>query len=171
MDLAKPHTLRPVLLLFLVFHPGFSSAGELYKWVDAEGTVHMTDSPSQIPPQYRNQVDRKQLQTAAEPGAGAEFRKARSAADLRHFEIPYQPFGGNSRRIIIPVRLNDSVTAQLLLDTGSPGLMISPKLASRLGLLDDDQDGNLRVMTGGIGGSVPAILSVVDNVSVGEARS
>jgi hypothetical protein len=46
--------------------------------------------------------------------------------------------------------------------------MISPELAGRLGFLDE-QNGGLQVVTGGIGGSVPAILAVVDTVRVGDA--
>ena len=97
-------------------------------------------------------------------------RSDNGLAGLKHSEIPYQAFEGTSRRIIIPVTLNESVSARLLLDTGSPGLMISPNLAGRLGLLDDP-DGEVMVMAGGIGGSVSAILTVVDTIRVGEARS
>jgi len=56
----------------------------------------------------------------------------------------------------------------MLLDTGSPGLMISPQLANRLGLMDGE-NGRLQVMTAGIGGSAPAMLAVVESVRVGEA--
>ena len=70
----------------------------------------------------------------------------------------------------LPVTLNESVTARLLLDTGCPGLMISPKLASRLGLPTEPHEG-LKIMTGGIGGATPATLAVVDQVRVGDAVS
>jgi hypothetical protein len=161
-----------VLFLFLVFQPVFSSAGDLYKWADDEGVVHMTDTLSQVPPQYRDQVDRKTLQITTQPDTKAESQRSSgdAGANLKHFEVPYQAFEGTSRRIIIPVTFNESVSARLLLDTGSPGLMISPELADRLGLLDE-QGGNLYVLTGGIGGSVPAILAVVDSVRVGDARA
>jgi hypothetical protein len=88
----------------------------------------------------------------------------------KHFVVPYQAFEGTSRRIIIPVTFNESVTERMLLDTGSPGLMITPKLAGRLGLIDEDS-GGLMVMAAGIGGSVPAMLAVVDSIVVGEARA
>jgi hypothetical protein len=54
------------------------------------------------------------------------------------------------------------------LDTGSPGLLISPSLAGRLGL-HDEIDGRLQISAGGIGGTAPATLDIVDTVKVGEA--
>jgi hypothetical protein len=156
------------LILILLSQPGFA---DLYKWVDDEGTVHMTDALSQVPPKYRDQVDRRSLQSAGEPGIQPTVRvSGNNVSRLRHVEVSYLAFEGRSRRIIIPVTFNDSVKANLLLDTGSPGLMITPSLADRLGLIDG-QETSLRIMTGGIGGSTPAILAVVDSVQVGDARS
>ena len=171
--LFKPISLSVISLAFLLaFNLGFSWGGQIYKWVDAEGTVHMTDNLASIPPQYRNQIVTKNLQVAPAPDlqTGIARENTGQAAGLKRFEVPYQAFEGTSRRIIIPVVFNESVTARLLLDTGSPGLMISPKLASRLDLLDE-QAGNLMIVTKGIGGAAPAMLSVVDTVSVGEARA
>jgi hypothetical protein len=166
-----------ILLFLLVFHSAFSFGGELYKWKDEEGIVHMTDSLSQVPSQYRNQVEKKTLEMTTDRDTKPDFQKSatgkksdRAEGNLKHFEVPYQAFEGTSRRIIIPVTLNESVTAHLLLDTGSPGLMISPELASRLGFLNE-QNGGLQIMTGGIGGSTPAILAVVDTARVGDASS
>jgi hypothetical protein len=168
-----------VLLLFSIFvvHPVFTSAGSLYKWVDDEGVVHMTDSLSNVPPKYRNQVEKKTLATTAAPDVKPEFQKniiggksGSGALNSKHFEVPYKAFEGNARRIIIPVTFNDNVTADLLLDTGSPGLLISPTLADRLGIIGE-QEGKLLVMAAGIGGYAPAVLIVVETLSVGEARS
>jgi hypothetical protein len=159
------------LLLVVMFWPEFDAGGELYKWVDEEGTVHMTDNLSQIPPQYRVRIDAKAAQLSSDQSKGASpGATPQSPANFKHFAVPYHPFEGSSRRIIIPVTLNDSVPSRLLLDTGSPGLLISPDLANRLGL-PDDQHGGLKVMAAGIGGSTSAIFSVVDSIQVGEART
>jgi hypothetical protein len=162
-----------VLLFFLC--PIQSLWGQFYKWVDAEGTVHVTDNVANIPPQYRDQVQKRASQAPEEPEAKPEPPKGTAAksiektpSGLNRFEVPYRPFEGTARRIIIPVTLNSIVSARLLLDTGSPGLVISPDLADRLGLFDR-QDGNLITTAGGIGGTVPAVLSIVDNVKVGDA--
>jgi hypothetical protein len=156
------------LCLILLAQPGFA---DLYKWVDEEGTVHMTDSLSQIPAQYRGQVEKRRLQTAGEPALQPSLSSNGTApVILKRIEVSYQAFEGRSRRIIIPVVFNGSVKANLLLDTGSPGLMISPALADRIGLLDGKET-KLMIMTGGIGGTTPAILAVVDTIQVGDARS
>lgn len=85
---------------------------------------------------------------------------------LKRYSISYD---GGARRIIVPVTFNNRVTANMLLDTGAPGMHISYELAQKLGLLDD-QESSLLVMIGGIGGSVPAVLTIMDSISVGEAE-
>jgi hypothetical protein len=57
----------------------------------------------------------------------------------------------------------------MLLDTGAPGMMISYELADRLGLFHKN---NARLITsvGGIGGTVPGIITIVDTVQMGKAR-
>jgi hypothetical protein len=151
----------------LLFSPFFSPGGDLYKWVDEEGIIHMVDTQSQIPQKYRNQADKRTTDT--QQATSEKMGATTAGITINRFTVPYQAFEGTSRRIIVPVTFNDSVSARLLLDTGSPGLMISPKLADRIGLLDEE-DGNLMVMAGGVGGSTPAILSVVENLKVGEGR-
>jgi hypothetical protein len=172
----------PLILILVLcfvaapFIPIFSFGSDFYKWIDDEDQVHITDNYSQVPPQYRSQVDKiihqrmAPYDETAQPNADREKSK-RSEAGLKHIEVPYAAFEGTSRRIIIPVTFNKSIEARLLLDTGSPGLIISPTLAGRLGLLDAEEDGNLKIKAAGIGGSVSAVLAVVDIIQVGNARS
>ena len=84
----------------------------------------------------------------------------------KRYIIPYK---GTARRIIIPVTFNRSITVPMLLDTGAPGMFISTKLAEKLGLMDNDE-GNLQTYAGGIGGTVPAIFTIIDSIQVGEAE-
>jgi hypothetical protein len=163
-----------VLIFFLlsIFQPVLTYGRGLYKWVDETGGVHMTDELSQVPPQYRNQVEKKDSLVKSQSDTRADYplRVAgeRTRGNLKRIEVPYRAFEGTSRRIIIPVTFNDSVTAPMLLDTGSPGLLISPSLAGRLGL-HDEIDGRLQISAGGIGGTAAATLDIVDTVKVGEA--
>jgi hypothetical protein len=53
---------RPLVMLSFriaiwlsVLWAGFAWA-QLYKWTDAQGTVHLTDNPSRVPPEYRSRV-------------------------------------------------------------------------------------------------------------------
>jgi Aspartyl protease len=114
------------------------------------------------------------LASAAEPAAPgpapAGASKDPQAPVLREIAVSYKPLEGQSQRIIIPVRLNGRVTAAMALDTGAPGTVIFTPLAERLGVLDK---GSNRLMTtvGGIGGRAPAVLLVLDSLSVDEART
>jgi hypothetical protein len=156
-------------------------AQEFYKWVDENGTVHFTDSPDGIPEKYRNQLEigsfKKEKETPsgkpAEGEASGGTKENRPPAGppqggLGRYEIPYRSQEGSAKRIIIPVTINGRVTADLLLDTGAPGMLIWTELADQLGILDGDE-AKLWVQAGGVGGSVPAILTVIDTVQVGGA--
>jgi hypothetical protein len=88
-------------------------------------------------------------------------------AQNHRYVVPYK---GTARRIVVPVTFNHRVTAQMLLDTGATGMHISLDLANRLGILDSDE-GQLLIPVSGIGGSVPAVLTLVDSVSVGGAEA
>ncbi len=49
------------ILLSLFFSPSFSFAGEVYRWTDEKGVVHFTDDLSQIPAQYQNQFEKREV--------------------------------------------------------------------------------------------------------------
>lgn len=85
----------------------------------------------------------------------------------KSYTIPYIPFEGSARRIIIPVTINGSVTAKMAVDTGSPGMIIFDSLAKKLGIFEND-DAKLLSYAGGIGGVVPVILTIIDKAQVGE---
>jgi hypothetical protein len=57
----------------------------------------------------------------------------------------------------------------MALDTGSPGMIIFARLASRLGILEKD-DGRLLTSAAGIGGTTPAVLTIIDTVQVDRAE-
>ncbi len=89
--------------------------------------------------------------------------------NVKSFVIPYKAYQGTARRIIIPVTFNGLVTAPMLLDTGAPGMHISYRLAEKLDIFDNDE-AKLWVNIAGIGGSIPAIFTVIDTIQVGEAE-
>jgi len=111
-----------------------------------------------------------QVQPAAPAPAPTVTPREPQAPALRQIAVPYKAFEGQAQRIIIPVRLNGRVTATMALDTGAPGTIIFSRLAERLGVLDE---GSNRLMTtvGGIGGRTPAVLVVLDSLSVDEAHT
>ncbi|MBF0290586.1 MAG: aspartyl protease family protein [Nitrospinae bacterium] len=155
-----------------------SNAQSFYKWVDDDGEIHYSDTSAGVPAKYRNQV--KEGQFAKRPPQSSESRsnspqpaEAVSSKDaerkLKKYEIPYIAYEGSARRIIIPVRFNNSVTVNMALDTGAPGLVISTQLAERLGLFEKDA-GLLLTQAGGIGGSTPAMRTVIETIQVGDAK-
>lgn len=149
---------------------------DIYKWTDEDGVTHFATSLEDVPERYRDQVETRV--STPEPERAAEAvpaKESETAApqdadeDLGRFEIPYEPFEGSARRIIIPVTFNDRVTVPMALDTGAPGMVISVGLATRLGLFSRD-GGTLLTEAGGIGGSQIAVRTIVDSVSVQRAR-
>ncbi|MDH4183772.1 MAG: aspartyl protease family protein [Nitrospinota bacterium] len=165
--------------------PGLLSAGEVIKWTDKEGNTHFADSMADVPPEYQKKVEKKEYKNKSQkPKTGASTAPWNSGSgqmdnrqdsfpqeqQLKSFAVPYRAFAGGSRRIIISVTFNGSVTAPMLLDTGAPGVVLSMRLAEKIGVLDGD-NGKLLVKAGGIGGTVPAILSVVDKIQVGDGVS
>lgn len=91
------------------------------------------------------------------------FRKTKK------YEVPYVAYEGLAGRVIVDVTFNDSVTAPMALDTGSPSMVISNVLAEQLGLLDEGSE-RIETLARGIGGAVPAILTIVDTVNIGGAE-
>jgi hypothetical protein len=168
----------PAILVLAVFCclAGLPALSEMYKWVDESGELHIATSLTDVPPQYRDQVTRMDLGGAPAPSSTPEAASVSEPTpaldppkpDLARFEVPYENEGA-TRRVIIPVTFNDNLTAPMALDTGAPGMLISIELAEKIGVFSRDS-GTLLTETGGIGGSAPAILTIVDSVTVAGAR-
>lgn len=165
------------LAIVLTCFPGSAAAQNLYKWKDENGVLHIATSLEDVPQRYRDQVSTLEAEPASEtpsepagetPPAEEPEEPPVEEAELNRFEVPYEN-EGTARRVIIPVTFNDSVTAPMALDTGSPGMVISFVLAAKLGLFSRD-GGTLVTEAAGIGGEVPAILTIIDSVSVEGAR-
>ncbi len=153
--------------------------GEIYKWVDETGQTHYADSIRGVPEKYRGQTETKHFRPQQRSTVRSMTNGARQTATpaghggsgaLKKFEVPYKAYQGTARRIIIPVRFNGSVTAPMILDTGAPEMLITPELAAKIGLFDKD-NGKLLTQSGGVGGTVPSIRTIVDSIQVGGART
>lgn len=153
-----------------------TSADKIYKWRDKEGRLHFSDSEASIPAEYRNGVgEMSALPPVSSPVPAAtplpEEKKSAETAPAapkaeEGFTIPYEGREGSANRVIIKITFNGRVTAPILVDTGSPGLVLSADLADQLGLFK--KEGNtLLVAISGIGGSTPAIRAIVDKVQIG----
>ncbi len=49
------------IVLWTISSTSFSLSAEIYRWTDEKGSVHFTDDLSNIPPSYRNQVEKKEF--------------------------------------------------------------------------------------------------------------
>ena len=173
------------LILSIVFLiPSHIFAEGFYKWTDENGTIHFSDSTSRIPKKHRQDATQETFKKIEKSKSGSEIEIKEgnpaletlpSPKDLgnnfepKKHEVPYKAYEGNAKRIIIPVTFNGSATAPMALDTGAPGLVISPRLAEELNLLNEEGT-NLMVSAGGVGGTVPAIRTIMDSVQVGGAK-
>lgn len=178
--------ISALMILLLIAAPALD-ASELYQWTDEDGVTHFATSLDDVPEKYRDQIrvlgfdqeaqttpshdtETDGESTSESPTSGNAQPDEEQDSDLKRFEIPFQAFEGSARRVIISVTFNDRVTAQMALDTGAPGMVISFDLAERLGLFSE-HSGTLVTQAGGIGGVQAAILTIVDSISVGDARA
>ena len=162
-------------LTLLGLDPAVVSAGTIYKWRDQAGQLHFTDSELNIPPEYRDDASKKTVTETprasfvpAPTPTKSSLRPQNTDAqkDGATIDIPFTAREGSADRVIIDIVFNGRVTAPIMVDTGSPGLVISAELASQLGLFREDSS-NLLVTIGGIGGREVAIRTIVDKVQIG----
>jgi len=92
---------------------------------------------------------------------------ARTAGATGRHEIAYDPYEGSSQRVIVNVTLNGRVAARLAVDTGAPKTIISFALAEELGLMNGTSAG-VWTRASGIGGSTPAIRTIIETIRVGD---
>jgi|GEM_PF-646928 len=178
------------LLFFTYCALGYS--GAYYKWTDESGNLHISDSLTNVPEKYRSQIESKKFENdESEPSPSpAPSRSPSSLRPLKNarpakqppageegegkqptrYEVAYTPYEGSAKRVIVSVLFNGSVTAPMAIDTGAPGTVISATLAKKLGLFAEDQ-GRLVILAGGIGGSAPAVRTIIDTIQVGGAKS
>ena len=172
---------RYIWVLALLLSSSPALGGDLLRWVDDAGVTHFARSLEAVPQKYRDQVKPEKVRTDNMPNAVLEQRSGSSPRSpnagatfgkqpaLSVHEVPFEAYEGDAQRVIVSVTFNGSVTVPMLIDTGAPGVIISPKVAKRLGLLDNGE-GMVLSVAGGIGGKVPAVRTFLDTVQVGAAK-
>ena len=120
------------------------------------------------PSERRKSADEMRIpKDAADVKVNRKIPEKEGTQKQKRYEVPYKAYEGTARRIIISVTFNDGVTAPMVLDTGATGMHISVNLAAKLGIFDSNE-GKLLESTSGIGGSIPAIFTIIDRIQVGE---
>lgn len=161
------------LLVLCGVWPVAESAADLYRWRDDQGRWHFSDSPQNVPAQIREKAREPQVESGNLNIIPTTPRKTRNksvqngtVSKGKELSIPFIANEGYADRVIINITFNNSVTAPILVDTGSPGLVITSDLATRLGLIDPDGN-NLLVLISGIGGREIAAKAIVDKINIG----
>ena len=129
------------------------AAGELYKWTDAQGTVHYTGDLASIPPAFR---DSATLLKAPQP---RPIPPPAANAPVALKTAPGAP-------ITVEARLN-GVPLTLIVDTGADRTVISPEAIERAGLGGGP---GRPVQVIGVTGTSMAMLVTVPLLDVAGAR-
>ncbi|MBP0048863.1 clan AA aspartic protease [Marinobacterium sp. AK62] len=134
----------------LAFSLVATAQAEIFHYTDDRGRKIYVDRKSQIPAQYRDQVEvrkeesetlsraererRQQVLDSLEAQKGAQGRLAQLKAEMEALEQPAD-IQGNSVRIPVQIRyLTRSVSANLIVDTGASRTIIHRNIARRLGV-------------------------------------
>src|SRR5512134_1261309 len=136
--------------------PPIASA-QVYRWTDAEGSIHYSQGIESIPPRFRGSAVIIGYDRPAPPQATAE---ATPPGVGRVKFSPGQP-------IMVTARINGATTAELMLDTGATRTMISPGVLQAMGVsFRDAQRGSLR----GVTGQADVLAVKIDSLDVSGAR-
>ncbi len=152
-------SLLLVLATALVVAPLTASA-QIYRWTDVEGDIHYSQGIDSVPLRYRPGAviigyDRL---SPPEP-SGASTPTAPPGAGRVKF-IPGQP-------IMVTARINDTGSAQLILDTGAGRTVINPAVLNALGVsYNNAQRGSLK----GVTGDAEVVAVRVESLDVSGAR-
>ena len=133
---------------------------QIYRYTDERGQNHYADGLEKIPDGYRGAAVPLGLRNAPVSATAIPVAAKPPGAAM----IKYTP----GQRIMVDVKINGAVTAQLLLDTGADRTMISPRTLLAAGVAISRP-----VATGSITGATGTDridYVIVDSLEVGEAR-
>jgi len=156
-----------VLFSFLFCFP--ATSGKVYKWRDEQGQIHFSDT-APIETDSTQNLEELESEPPINPpaiGDSQDSQPAKTSGTKKKdgVSIPYVSKEGTADRIIINVTFDGRVTAPIMVDTGSPYLILSASLAYQLGLFSKDRS-SLLVWISGIGGLELGLLTIVDEISI-----
>lgn len=155
--------LAILFFLALLTAPGGAGA-QFYRWTDERGTPHYTQGLDSVPERYRSQAEPLGYRNAPAPAPGSDQTGPKGAAPGGRTTIRYTP----GQPIVVDVRINDSASAQLVLDTGADRTLIRPRALAAAGvsLTRPIAEGQIT----GVTGTDRVQYVVVDSLEVGSAR-
>ncbi len=170
----------PLVALGLALLVGTPASAEIYRWTDAQGEIHFSEDPSQIPPAYRasatkataspsgaSPVQTYSVKESSRPVGPASPARAMGAgpATPRVFRVPVERAG---TAVLVNVRLNDQLTVPFQVDTGASDVTIPLAVANALGIqIGPDTRSKIYATANGLIRQPEVML---DSVDLGGAR-
>lgn len=119
------------------------AVAQIYRWLDAEGTIHYSQGVDSVPERFRNSAVIIGYDRPATPAESSPASTPASPSGTG--EIKFTP----GQPIMVPARINGAGSAQLMLDTGAVRTVISPAVLRTLGVsYENSQRGTLKGVTG-----------------------
>jgi hypothetical protein len=152
--------MRPwMIAFFLIFMLLPAQAlGDIYYWVDDQGTQHYNTRLESIPESYRSKAVPLSLPTS--PPVPPEITPRPLPKGLT--KIPFTP----GSPVLVSAKINGNGPITLILDTGADRTMVAPSALSRLGISFENA---LRGVVRGVTGASYAEAVWVNSVEIEEA--
>jgi hypothetical protein len=153
--------MRPwMIAFFLIFMLLPAQAlGDIYYWVDDQGTQHYNTRLESIPESYRSKAIPLSLPTS--PPVPPEITPRSSPTGST--KISFTP----GSPVLVSAKINGSGPITLILDTGADRTMVAPSVLSRLGISFENA---LRGVVRGVTGVSLAEAVWVNSVEIEEAK-
>jgi len=152
----RPWTIAFILIFMLL--PGLAF-GDIYYWMDDQGTQHYTTRLESIPEPYRSKAIPLPLPTS--PPVPPEITPRSSPRGVA--KISFTP----GSPVLVSVKINGGGPITLILDTGADRTMVVPSALSRLGISFENA---LRGVVRGVTGESYAEAVWVNSVEIEEAK-
>ena len=149
-----------MIAFFLIFMLLPAQAlGDIYYWVDDQGTQHYNTRLESIPESYRSKAIPLSLPTS--PPVPPEITPRSSPTGVT--KISFTP----GSPVLVSAKINGSGPITLILDTGADRTMVAPSALSRLGISFENA---LRGVVRGVTGVSYAEAVWVNSVEIEEAK-
>jgi clan AA aspartic protease (TIGR02281 family) len=135
--------------------------GEMYRWIDEQGHVHLTDAP----PKSKGALQELKVYQPSAPDQAREPNGPPVAGSGRAKMTPTKPGG----TVVVDVLLNRRLTVPMLLDTGADFTVLTMQMARELRLSSLDHLPTQEFKTAG--GSVKLPIAIVQSLRVGTAEA
>jgi clan AA aspartic protease (TIGR02281 family) len=169
MESAQPHpfvrsiigsSVGALLAGYVALTPAAVS-GEMYRWVDEQGRVHLSDTP----PKAKGALQEFKVYQQSLPGQVPEPNGPALGAPGKAKTTPTRPGG----TVVVDVLLNRRLTAPMLLDTGADFTVLTRQVAKDLRLSSLDRLPTQEFNTAG--GTVRLPIARLQSLRVGTAEA